>query len=889
MTSSFGIDAMATCEESEMLASLGYEVTYTYSQEPRTARVAECSSILSEIKEVIDEKFAGGLYCHQAKAITQAVNGNNVVISTGTASGKTIAFAIPVFQQLMNDPNARALFFYPTKALAGDQWEKLHELAGRFGFFGTVFKFDGDTPEKTRKAALKNGRILLCTPDVLHRTMLRRNMEADYKDLFSNLKYIVLDESHIYSGAFGSNMAYLLRRLRQVCRRVGSTPQIMAASATSKDPAGHMKKLTGQEFVVITEEENGSPSGGRDFFVAVQKDIEETSSVIDIVAKFIKLDRKFIVFCHSRRITEQLFIDLVEKYPNLEGQVMPYRSGYEYEDRLMIENALRSGELTGVISTSALELGVDLPDLEYCVLVGIPSTAMSFWQRVGRVGRSPNSRGKVIIIPSKNSIDEYYRHHPESLFSRELEELVLHLDNWQLILAHFACARMESGNFEQPDLDTEIFGNDFAKLSDNIHDMDIEDEVLITTEPHQIVGIRGIDDSTFEIYTSGGEQRLGTISYSQVLREAYPQAVYRHMGEAFRVERVKNKDKTIRVKKETRSVSTSPTGFVVVKERVNNGIIYRRAIWGNALEMWHTTVAVNTITSGYRERVNGQWVNQEKYPMPLQRRVVSEGVWFKFGPQFGRISKEALNAFAHALSNIFSIFHPCDPAEISTHSVVNSKDGKSYCYIFDTTSGGLGITAAVFDHFAKLLEPVRERLTKCDYCDSDADSYDKGCPACIQVPRWYEDNEHLSKRKALELLNKISDVLRESNPQLYISEAYKKRNEGALTAIEAVQAQNSGEIAEEEMAYGISTFSIDSFVQLRSGQRGRVTGSRLENNQLIYDLKMDDGREAKVKNLGNNLTLLEGKQSVMCLNCGQDEIDREEYICPMCSVLLKSL
>ncbi len=874
-------------EAEQLLKTLGFEVFYRYQQDPRLELNRNPEYLSSEILSLINRIFPNGLYNHQAIAIDHAIQKENVVICTGTASGKTLAFALPVMQRLLEDNKVRAIFFYPTKALAGDQWQKLQSLAETFGIGGKIYKFDGDTPQKLRHEALKKGRILLCTPDVLHTTMLRRSSEGEYRELFSNLEMVILDECHVYSGAFGSNMAYLLRRLRQVCRRLGTEPQFMAASATSRDPRGHLEKLTGTGFTVVGEAENGSPSGGRDFYLAIPGEYEDDKKIIDIVAELVKMGKRFLVFCHSRRITEQLFVDLVEKYPQVEGLVMPYRSGYEYEDRAKIEAAMRNGSLKGVISTSALELGVDLPEVEFCVLVGIPSTSMSFWQRAGRVGRSPGSRGKVIIIPSANSIDDYYRLHPESIFTREMEDLVIHLDNWQLILAHFACARIESGNFDKPELDEEVFGQDFARLAESINDLDISDDVLISTEPHHMVGIRGIDDTTYEIYTSGGEQRLGTISYSQILREAYPKAVYRHMGEAFRVEWVKSKDRTIRVKRENRAISTSPTGFVIVKERVNNGTVYRKVRWGNAMEMWHSTVAVTTVTNGFRERVNNQWVNQEKYPSPLQRRVVSEGVWFRFGAEFGKLSKNGLNAFAHALSNIFSILHPCDPAEIATHSVVNGKDGNAYIYIFDTTSGGLGITAAVFDYFIDLLDPIKERLETCDHCDSELAAFDKGCPSCIQVPRWYEDNEHLSKNQALELLEKIHYIVNSAEPQINISQAFSRRKEGALTALEAIGKDSDGEIFAENMIYGLVTFSVGSLIALRSGRKGKIISTRFENNQVIYETAMEDGPIILVKNMNGNLTLISGKENLICLSCGEDGIDIGEFVCPVCAAQLK--
>ncbi|KLU60171.1 ATP-dependent RNA helicase DeaD [Peptococcaceae bacterium CEB3] len=288
----------------QMLAELGLKVVRTEVQKPRSTLSGNSDNLLPEVIQVVKEIFPTGLYRHQAKAVDLACRGENVVICTGTASGKTVVFALPVFQSLLKDPQARAIFFYPTKALSGDQRQKLEKLAGRFGLAGSVYPFDGDTPYAQRLKALKRGRILLCTPDVLHATMLRQSHDKDYAPFFANLKWVILDECHIYSGAFGSNMAYLVRRLRQVCRRFGSEPQFLAASATSKDPQGHLERLTGAQFQVIGEEDNGSPSGGRDLFLTITPDLSEDQAVIHLVAELVHREKSFIVFSHSRKITE---------------------------------------------------------------------------------------------------------------------------------------------------------------------------------------------------------------------------------------------------------------------------------------------------------------------------------------------------------------------------------------------------------------------------------------------------------------------------------------------------------------------------------------------------------------------------------------------------------
>ena len=872
----------------DFVAQAGFEISYKYPQPERNGSfLPHPAAFRQEITDYAKREYPGGLYRHQAIAMEKALKGKDLVICTGTASGKTIAFALPVFDAILEDPGTRAMFFYPTKALAGDQFEKLENLAGQLGLDGRVCRFDGDVSQSGRNEALQKGRLLLCTPDVLHATLLRRNKEPVIADVFGNLKYVVLDECHTYSGAFGSNMAFLMRRLRQVCRNHGAGPQFLAASATSKDPARHLEMLTGKKFDVVSEEDNGCPTGGRTFLLA---DGGTGKSILDFIAGLVGVGKNFIVFCHSRRLTEQYYTDLIQSCPGLEGKVMPYRSGYEADDRRNIEDALRKGRLLGVISTSALELGIDLPDLEVCILLGLPPTAMSFWQRAGRVGRRQGSKGTVVVFPSDNTIDDYYRIHPDKLFGREMENLVVHLDNRQLIISHYACARVESNDFDAPQLDADIFSEDFVKLTELVNQMDITDNILVSQEPHKDFGIRGIDDRTYEIYTAGGEARLGTINWSQVLREAYPRAVYRHMGDAFRVEKVNFREGTIKVKREKRQVSTSPVGYIVVKEMVGSGgTIYRKTNWSDLMEMWHTTVTVTTLTSGYRERLGNNWINQEKYLQPLQRRVLSEGVWLKLTGNFGPCSREALNALAHAIGNVYTICQPCDPAEMATHSVFKAREGCSYIYIFDTTSGGMGLTSGVFDHFPELLDMARERLCVCEHCDSDPESFDRGCPACIQVPRWYEDNEKLSKKAALELLERIEQVVRQNAPKVIVTEDYEHRIRGGLTAVsnnrQITSMPPEEEIVIQTQRFGKRVFKSGSMIALLSGQKGTVLEYFLENGSVSYLLEKEDGRRIKIRDIGS-LTLLEGSETVLCLVCGSTGLDFNEKECPACGAVL---
>lgn len=853
----------------DLLSEAGFSIKREEYQKPRKVRLADCPELHPKIMEYVNERFQGKLYRHQALAVEAALKGENVVLATSTASGKTISFSLPVFHELLTNENSRAIFFYPTKALAGDQLKALEEMAARFGLGDKIFRFDGDVDTAGRKKALQKGRILLCTPDVLHTTMLKRHREPDYDTFFNNLRFVVLDECHIYSGAFGSNMAFVIRRLRQICQQKNATLQFLAASATSSNPGKHMEMLTSFKYTVIGEEDNGSPTGGRRFILTDFTADDQMPSINKIIATLTENKCRFIAFCHSRRLTEQYYNELIQKYPQIEGKIMPYRSGYEMGDRQRIEKALRDGELCGVISTSALELGVDLPNMEYCLLIGIPSTAMSFWQRVGRVGRSPDKQGKVLIFPSDNSIDDYYRSHPDKLFERPIEELVLHLDNKQLILSHFACARVESGNFDQPNFDVDIFGQDFVELAKNINNLDIIDEILTQPEPHYVVGIRGIGDPTYKIYTSGGEREIGNITWSQILREAYPKAVYRHMGEAYRVESLSSKYFQVKVKKEGRTASTSPVGYISVKERIGlSGTIFRKAVWTGLMEIYHTTVAVTTLTTGYKEKLGNGWA-QSKYPTPLQRRVLSEGVWIKFLPDFGECDKDGLNALAHAVSNLYAIHNPCDSAEIATHSVCKKNENYSVMYFFDTTSGGLGISAGIFDYFLELLPLVEERMLTCEHCDKD--SFDRGCPSCIHVPRWFEDNEHLSKESALKILKRIIEIT-QKEPQRHISDSYQHRIKGGFTSISELADQGIEEATEK---FGKVLYKAGSQVRMPNGKKGTVKKYEI-GQDIFYTLKMEDGRELRVRDMG--LNLLKGEALFLCTCCGQEESEKK-FVC----------
>lgn len=863
----------------QLLSEAGFQITHRYEIAPKEARFADIPDFIDDkIQHYIRNKYGSRLFLHQAEAVQTAVEGKNVVLATSTASGKTLSFAVPVFQRLLDNPTSKAIFLYPTKALASDQLLVLQDFAEQVGLGACVFRFDGDTPYKQWETILRRGRIFISTPDVLHARILKRNKEDAYDKLLRQLAIVVIDESHIYSGAFGSNTAFVMRRLRQACLWKGNKPQFLAASATSSNPGKHLETLTGLPFHVIPESLNGSAHSGRVFLMVEAEDGTTDEASQALVAGLIKGGKRFIAFCHSRKATEEFYSTFVTTFPEFNHTsttdcLKPYRSGYEAEDRQRIEAGIKQGTLVGVISTSALELGVDLPNLEYCLLLGLPSTAMSFWQRAGRVGRQRDVMGKIIIIPSSegNPVDDYYRRHPDQFYQRPLEELVLHQDNRSILLSHFACARMESLDYNKPDLDAEIFGQQLAELAQKVDEIDLPgDDILRSADPHMDCNIRNIDDATYEILIGGG-QKLGTITFSQLLREAYPDAVYRHMGHPYRVKRIKHHDRIVEVVSEQFQAKTSPMGYVHVRERAGAQIL-RSCKWPSFLEISHVPMAVITSITGYRERRGAAWYSNQ-YSRPLQRRVYSEGIMFRFLPAFGEYSYHGFNALAHALYVAYTLRYPCESAEIATHTVIR-KDKTACLYIFDTTAGGLGLSTGVFDSFAGLLSHVRSLLTNCEQCDQDTG--DRGCPGCIQVPRWYEDNEKLSKREALKILDQMEEVLAAQECEEYLSDLYKQRVSGSFISISETIDEERNEF---DTKYGIMLYNPGCIIKTKQGLAGEVM-EQLPGEVGYYRVAFENGKTIRIRDVG--FQLISGRVSYLCQNCG-NTMDTREKLCVICN------
>ena len=382
------------------------------------------------------------LYAHQAEGLDRARAGEDVLLVTPTASGKTLLFSMATMETFIDEPRARALFLYPTKALAQDQLGGFRELAGGLGALRppSFEIYDGDTPSARRKKIRSDPPSALITnPDMLHMGILAHH--ENWETFLRNLRWVVLDELHVYRGIFGAHVHHILARLQRLCEHYGSRPQFIAASATVGNPASFAKTLVGREFAVV--DRSGAPLSAKDVVFLNPVGVSPYTVAVRVLIEAIRAGRRTIAFTKARRVTELLHAWLVRQEPAFGPKVAPYRAGYLPAERRRIESRLFRGELSAVLSTSALELGIDVGALDVCILVGYPGSLISSWQRIGRIGRQRDD-GVVVMIAMPDALDQYVVHHPELFFGREFEKAVLDPWNTEVAGRHLVCAAAEN-------------------------------------------------------------------------------------------------------------------------------------------------------------------------------------------------------------------------------------------------------------------------------------------------------------------------------------------------------------------------------------------------------------------------------------------------------------
>jgi len=703
-------------------------------QVARPGEFAEFPEILAPaLRKALVTRGIDRLYTHQAEAFSHAASGRNTVIVTPTASGKTLCYNLPVLNGLLADPNARAMYLFPTKALAGDQLVEFQKAVDAMGSDLRAFTYDGDTPQDARRAIRERANVVFTNPDMLHSGVLPHHTK--WAKAFENLRYVVIDELHYYRGVYGSHLANLLRRLKRVCEFYGSSPQFICCSATIANPKELAEALTGLPFELV--ERNGAPSG--DKYVVfynppvVNRALGIRRSYLNETRRMAKelLDRgqQTLVFANSRLATEILLTYLKDDYSGVRG----YRGGYLPKERREIEGQLRDGDIRAVVATNALELGIDIGSLDAVVMAGYPGTIASTWQRAGRAGRRQTA-SLAVLVASSAPLDQYIVEHPEYFFDRPPEHAYINPDNLEILLSHLKCAA-----FELPIRDGERFGqHDTGDLCRFLSDLKLLHHSGSTwnwtsdTYPADAVSLRSVSSDNFVVVdVTGDHQVIAEVSFTAALTTLYEKAIYLHDARQYQVERFDYEGRKAYVRRVDSDYFTDAIDYTQVKE-----LEEVESSPAGGIKVAHGDVRLNRQIVGFKKIkfYTMENVGAGNLSMPEQE-MHTTAFWLHFPAEFlARFTdlsptdrQGGLTALAALLRTVGALCVMCDPRDLGvsiTEDVAGSLSAfEPNLYLYDNYPGGIGQSAALYKLAPRLLDGAAKLLAACP-CEA-------GCPSCV--------------------------------------------------------------------------------------------------------------------------------------------------------------
>jgi DEAD/DEAH box helicase domain-containing protein len=700
------------------------------------------------LREVLERKGIRELYTHQARAVEEVLNGRHVTVVTPTASGKTLCYNLPVLHTLLHDPHARALYLFPTKALAYDQLAGLNEWVDGLGGEIKGYTYDGDTPASTRQAIRRAGQIVITNPDMLHQAILPHHTK--WVKLFENLRFVVIDELHVYRGVFGSHFANVLRRLLRICRHYGSNPQFICASATIANPRELAEKLTGQEMVLV--DENGAPQGKKHFLFINPPMVNEAlgirrSSLLEArrwAEELLANDIQTIVFARSRMRVEVLLTYLQHSFP---GKVRGYRGGYLPHQRREIERGLRSGEIRGVVSTNALELGIDIGQLEACILCGYPGSIAATWQQAGRAGRRQGT-SLQLLVASSSPLDQYVIRHPEYFFGRTPEHALIQPDNLIILVQHIKCAA-----YELPFERGETFG---VATTEEILDFLAEERVLCKSGerwywmdqsfPAKDVSLRTADQENvviIDISETGHHRVIGEMDRFSAPLHLHEEAIYLHEGVQYQVEKLDWEEKKAYVREVNVDYYTDANLAVGLRvlsvDREEQTPVSRRGLG---------EVTVNALVTLFKKIKLFTHENVGSGPVHLpEQEMHTSAYWFTVEhPALAEWRRDNLQTglvgLAHVLAHLAPLYLLCDPRDIGVLPQVKAVHTQApTLYVYDRVPGGVGLADKWFELHDQLLALAEEHIASCP-CGN-------GCPSCTGPE---EETGEGGKEKTKQLL-----------------------------------------------------------------------------------------------------------------------------------------
>jgi DEAD/DEAH box helicase domain-containing protein len=708
------------------------------------------------LREVLGERGIAAPWRHQAEAAVRAWGGDHIVVATGTASGKSLAYLLPALSRLLTDPRATVLYLSPTKALAADQMRALAELG-----LAEVRPacYDGDTPREEREWIRAHSRFVLTNPDMLHWGILPRHRA--WRWFLKHLAFVVVDECHAYRGVFGSHVANLLRRLR----RLAGDPTFLLASATSGDPAASAARLTGLDVSAVTED--ASPRGGVTFALweppLLEVSAEDAAPVrrsalhetADLLADAVSRGVRTLAFVRSRRGAEVVAAStrraLDEAIPGLGQQVAAYRAGYLPEERRALERALHDGDLLGLAATNALELGVDLAGLDVVVLCGYPGRLASLWQQAGRAGRA-GQEALCVLVARDDPLDTYLVHHPAALFGAPVEATVLDPGNPYVLGPQLASAAVEAPLTEA---DLAMFGDGAAGAISSLVDAGLlrrrPSGWFWTAGDRPEVDLRGTGGPPVAVVESASGRLLGTVDAASAHFHVHPGAVYLHHGETYVVDALDLADEVALVHAE------SPPWMTYARDTTDLSVVavrsYRDA---GPVGMFLGEVDVTNQVVSYQRRRVGSGEVLGTFPLDLpERQLRTVAVWFTVSPQAlaaaGVDPAEvpgALHAAEHAAIGLLPLVATCDRWDIGGLSTaVHPDTGAPSVFVYDGHPGGAGFAERAYAAAVEWLSATRDVIDDCA-CEA-------GCPSCVQSPKCGNGNHPLAKAEAVAALEVV--------------------------------------------------------------------------------------------------------------------------------------
>ncbi|MBI3679986.1 MAG: DEAD/DEAH box helicase [Acidobacteria bacterium] len=694
----------------------------------------------ASILRMLERRGIARLYSHQRDAFDRIAAGQNVVIVTPTASGKTLCYNLPVWNHLLDDPNARAFYLFPTKALAQDQ---LHEFSAAVDAIGAAiraFTYDGDTPQEARKTIRERANVALTNPDMLHSGILPHHTR--WSKFFENLRFVIIDELHYYRGVYGSHLANILRRLRRICEFYGSQPRFICSSATIANPKELAEALV--EAPVEAIESSGAPAGEK-YFVFYNPPVVNAQLGIRrsylhesrrIAVEIIDRGQQTLVFANNRLATEILVTylkDACERGLAPPGTIRGYRGGYLPRERREIERKLRDGEIRGVVATNALELGIDIGSLDAVVLAGYPGTVASTWQRAGRAGRRQNT-SLAVLVASSNPLDQYIIEHPEYFLGQSPEHACINADNLEILLNHLKCAA-----FELPVKDGEKFGpHDTGRLCRFLGELGLLHHSAgawhwtSDTYPADAISLRAVTSDNFVVIDTTGEPKvIAEVSFPAALVEVHEKAIYLHEARQYQVEKFDYEQRKAFVRQVECDYFTDAIDYTQVKE----------------LERFAESPLAGAVAAHGEVRINRQIVGFKKIKfytlenvgaghlsMPEQE-MHTTAFWLHFPAaffdRFPDLSPAqrlgGLSGAGAAMRAMAALLLMCDPRDLGvalTEDIAQSNPCfEPDLFLYDTYPGGIGQSAPLYELHRNLVEGALQMIACCP-CES-------GCPSCV--------------------------------------------------------------------------------------------------------------------------------------------------------------